>query len=64
MGLLKVEQVMERMALSRETVWRMLRDGRLTGVMVGRHWRVSEQALADYLSGLPNGKAEQPVAGS
>jgi hypothetical protein len=45
----------------------MLGDGRLSGLKIGRHWRVSEAALDAYLSALaalPTGKAEQPVSGS
>jgi excisionase family DNA binding protein len=62
--MLKVEDVCGRLGLSRETVWRMLGDGRLSGLKIGRHWRVSEEALADYLAALPTGKADHPVSGS
>jgi excisionase family DNA binding protein len=60
--MLKVEDVCGRLGLSRETVWRMLGDGRLAGVKIGRHWRVSEAALDAYLSALPAGpKADHPA---
>ena len=33
-----------------ETVRRLLRVGALRGIKVGRQWRVSKEAVAEYLS--------------
>ena len=53
--LLTTRQVQETLKVDRTTVYRMLKDGRLTGVKVGSHWRfprVEIDALLDGTSSL------------
>lgn len=42
------EEVAERLQISRITVLNHLRSGTLKGTKVGKLWRVSEEALADF----------------
>jgi len=49
---LTVEQVAERLQVSAQTVWRMLRTNELTGVKLRGQWRVTEADLAAYLNTL------------
>ncbi len=46
------DEVAQVLALSRRTVYRMIRDGRLQGVKWGSGpWRIPHEALAGLLSG-------------
>ena len=49
--LLTVRQVQELLQVDRITVYRMLKDGRLTGVKIGQQWRFSRQEVQVFLSG-------------
>ncbi len=44
-----VAEVAALMRVSRMTVYRLIHDGRLPAVQVGRSMRVPEQAVRDYL---------------
>ena len=50
--LLTAKQVQELLHVDRTTIYRMLKDGRLTGVKVGERWRFSAQEVEDMLSGM------------
>ncbi|MEJ2413252.1 MAG: PocR ligand-binding domain-containing protein [Anaerolineales bacterium] len=45
------KQVQELLQVDRTTVYRMLNDGRLTGVKVGSHWRFQKAEIDRLLSG-------------
>jgi len=47
--LLRPEEVAELLQVSRRTVVRWLKEGRLKGVRVGRLWRVREEDLEMFL---------------
>lgn len=47
--LMTVDEVADVMRVSRMTVYRLIRRGQLTAVRVGRHYRVRDNALRDYL---------------
>lgn len=49
-----VQEVMEILKLSQNTVLTMLKDGRLKGVKIGRFWRISEENLRAFLNGGVN----------
>ncbi len=44
--LLTVREVQDALKIDRVTVYRMLKDGRLTGTRVGRQWRFARAAIA------------------
>lgn len=46
---LTVAEVAAMMRVSKMTVYRLVHDGRLPAVRVGRSFRVQEQAVHDYL---------------
>lgn len=48
---LTAKQVEELLNVDRTTIYRMLKDGRLTGVKIGKHWRFTLQEVEDLLSG-------------
>ncbi len=50
-NLLTAKQVQELLKIDRTTVYRMLKDGRLTGVKVGHQWRFSGQSIENLLDG-------------
>lgn len=43
-------EVSEKLNVSRPTVLRWLRTGKLEGFRVGGRWRVTPEALADFLA--------------
>ena len=47
--ILTVRQIAEKLQVNTETVYRWLRDGKLTGYRANRLWRVSEQDLEAFL---------------
>ena len=48
-GILTVRQIAEKLQVNTETVYRWLRDGKLTGYRANRLWRISEQDLETFL---------------
>ena len=44
-----VEQTAEVMQVTVGTVRKLARDGRLTGIKIGRHWRFTERDLEQFL---------------
>lgn len=51
--LLTVKEVQDLLKIERITVYRMLKDGRLTGVKIGHQWRFLRQEIDSLLSGGP-----------
>lgn len=49
--LLTVKEVQDLLKVDRITVYRMLKDGRLTGVKIGQQWRFQRQEVDGLLSG-------------
>lgn len=47
--LLTPEQVAEELQLSLKTVGDYLRRGVLPGIKIGRHWRIPEKSLQDFI---------------
>lgn len=61
-NLLTARQVQELLNVDRTTIYRMLKDGRLTGVKVGQHWRFSVHEVNEILNGTVRvGGAEVPM---
>jgi excisionase family DNA binding protein len=63
--LLTTRQVQEILKVDRITVYRMIGDGRLTGVKIGNHWRFHQQEIDRFLgSTYPEslmGTANEPL---
>lgn len=53
MQLLSTEETAQRLGLHVETVRRLLRDGTLRGVKIGRVHRIDENEIAAYVERLP-----------
>lgn len=51
-GLLTLRQVAEWLQVSDRTVHRLIADGKLRGVKVGRQWRFEESEVESYLNSL------------
>ncbi|QKW51058.1 helix-turn-helix domain-containing protein [Streptomyces buecherae] len=49
-GLLNVDQVAERLQVSRWTVYNLIRSRDLASMTIGRCRRISEAALTDYIT--------------
>ncbi|RME97085.1 MAG: helix-turn-helix domain-containing protein [Chloroflexi bacterium] len=49
--LLSTKQLIDLLNIDRTTVYRMLKDGRLTGIKVGNQWRFSRDEVEALLSG-------------
>jgi excisionase family DNA binding protein len=47
--LLTVQEVAKTLRVSKDTVWRLLREKRLTGYRVSGSWRVHQDDLQKYL---------------
>lgn len=54
-------EVCKILQLNRKTVYRLLQDGRIEGVMLGGHWRVTKEALERALQ--PAGHAGRRAEG-
>jgi excisionase family DNA binding protein len=55
--LLTTREVQELLKLDRTTVYRMLKDGRLSGARVGQQWRFPRQAVEALLQGASSASA-------
>jgi excisionase family DNA binding protein len=53
-NLLTARQAQELLNVDRTTIYRMLKDGRLTGIKIGKHWRFSSREVNDILAGTPS----------
>src|SRR5437868_3489636 len=61
--LLTVKEVRDLLKIDRITVYRMLKDVRLTGTKIGHQWRFPQQEIDSLLSGGPSSHKEMgPVA--
>ncbi|MFC1564379.1 PocR ligand-binding domain-containing protein [candidate division KSB1 bacterium] len=63
-NLLTTKQVIDILKIDRTTVYRMLKDGRLLGVKIGKQWRFSKDSVEELVSGVPAVKeheTSQPV---
>ena len=62
--LLTVQQVMQQLHVSDETIYRYIRNGKLKATRVGGLWRVSQEAMDEFLSsgGIRNVKEPQSTA--
>ncbi len=49
--ILTVPQAAEQLQVSERTVYEWLRDGKLPGRKIGKMWRLSEDAIVDFLRG-------------
>ncbi|MGD0321342.1 MAG: helix-turn-helix domain-containing protein [Acidimicrobiales bacterium] len=57
--LLSVQDVAERLAIGKTTVYKIIADGRLRSVRIDRARRVPEEALAEFVSGA--GQVRAPM---
>ena len=61
--LLTVREVAETMRVSNMTVYRLIRAGELPAIRVGKHFRIREHELAEYLdSQIVRGGDSWPAA--
>ena len=58
--LLTAHEVQSLLKVDRTTVYRMLKDGRLTGVKIGQQWRFPREEVDALLAGSP--AVEEPSA--
>ena len=47
--ILDVKQIQERLGISERTIFRLLKNGELTGFKVGRAWRFEESDLQGFI---------------
>ncbi len=47
--MLDVKQIQERLGISERTIFRLLKNGELTGFKVGRTWRFEESDLQGFI---------------
>ena len=62
--LLTTKQLQELLQIDRTTIYRMLKDGRLTGVKVGNQWRFKRQNVEALLSDIPSIESNRPQSTS
>ena len=61
--LLTSKELQELLKVDRTTVYRMLKDGRLTGIKIGEQWRFSRDEVNALLSGSPSPNPSPASAG-
>lgn len=49
-----VEEMLERLHISRSTGYRLINGGAIRSVKIGKRRLVSEQAIVDFIAGLEN----------
>lgn len=54
--LLTTQQLMNLLKVDRTTIYRMLKNGQLSGVKVGNQWRFSREDVDNFLSGNTSGE--------
>lgn len=47
--LLTLRQVCDLLKVSHDTVEKEIKDGKIAATKIGRQWRFTEEAIADYL---------------
>lgn len=47
--LLNVKEVQEQLGISESTMFRLIRNKKLTGFKVGREWRFEESDIQDFI---------------
>ena len=57
--LLTTKQLEELLQIDRTTIYRMLKDGRLTGVKVGNQWRFKRHDVEALLSSVPSIESDE-----
>ena len=62
LGMFTVPEAAARMSLGKRTVWRMVADGTLESVKLGRSRRIPRQAVADYIASLRAGSGSPDPA--
>jgi excisionase family DNA binding protein len=56
-GALSPQEAADRLGVSKDTILRLLRSGKLPGKKIGwRTWRITEEALAAFMAGTPEKK--------
>lgn len=60
-NLLTARQVQDLLNLDRTTIYRMLKDGRLTGVKVGQHWRFSAREVNELVPRTSTRTTDTPL---
>ena len=54
-----VDDVAERLKISKATVFRLLNDKELFGYKIRGQWRIAPEQLEKYLQGVLNGQADK-----
>jgi excisionase family DNA binding protein len=62
LGLLTVPQAAVLMSLGKRTVWRMVHDGEIESIKIGRSRRIPRQAVADYIAEIRAASPKQGTA--
>ena len=60
--LMTVSEVAAVLKVSKRSIYRALRDGRLRGDRVGSSWRISSAAVDKWKAGTTAGTAESPLS--
>jgi excisionase family DNA binding protein len=60
LGLLKVPQAATLMGLGERTVWRMVADGTIESIKIGRSRRIPRQAVAEYIAAIRAASGSTP----
>ena len=47
--LLTVDQVAEKLCITRQTIWKYIRDGRLPATSFGKYYRIKKSDLAAFI---------------
>lgn len=47
--ILTIDQVMEILAIGRNTLYKLLRSGELKGFLLGNKWRITRDSLEEFI---------------
>jgi len=56
-----IDDIAERLRISKTTVFRLLDRGELPGYKIGGQWRIAPEQLEKYLDSVENGQQRKTV---
>ncbi len=62
--ILNIQELAVFLTIPRSTVYKLVRDGRIPGHKVGRHWRFSRGAILRWIEETSNSMASVPLVQS
>lgn len=60
MKLYKVQEASDILGVTRRTMYRYIEEKKLTAIKISNEWRITEEALEDFIKNSPTNKTLKP----